>query len=175
MGRGEIRRKAELYDETAWMYDKRYGYQQSLKHAAALSELPVGKKDVVADLGCGTGDLLKKIKNLGGLGVGFDFSLKMLLEARRKHPDLDFVLADVHRLPLKPSSCSKVFAVTLLQNVNVNVFLEELARICRPHGQALLSSLAKVAEPFIQSILKLRPRKIFSVDEDIMAVMELQG
>jgi hypothetical protein len=53
----------------------------------------------VIELGCGHGNLLAAVKP--GFGVGIDFSAKMLAVASQKHPELDFVLADVHQLRLK--------------------------------------------------------------------------
>lgn len=47
----------------------------------------------VVELGCGTGDLLNAVKP--SLGIGVDFSEKMLEVAREKYPDLKFVHADV--------------------------------------------------------------------------------
>ncbi|MEM4679304.1 MAG: methyltransferase domain-containing protein, partial [Candidatus Jordarchaeales archaeon] len=114
MPKGLIK-KARLYNETAWLYDKRYGAQQSLKHSLALLELPIEKGDVVIDLGCGTGDLLTRITKVCHSCLGIDFSIGMLLEARRKYTNLDLVLADVHNLPLRKGACNKFFAITLLQ------------------------------------------------------------
>jgi len=53
----------------------------------------------VLELGCGHGDLLSALKPKQGVGV--DFSITMITEARRKHPHLDFVCADAHRPAFK--------------------------------------------------------------------------
>ena len=50
----------------------------------------------VLDLGCGDGALLASLQPSRGVGV--DFSLPTLVDARRRHPDLDFVCGDVERL-----------------------------------------------------------------------------
>ena len=48
----------------------------------------------VLELGCGEGDLLAALQPSHGVGV--DFSPQMIRQARLRHPELDFVLADVH-------------------------------------------------------------------------------
>lgn len=170
MPKGLIK-KARLYDETAWLYDERYGAQQSLKHSLALLELPVNKGDVVVDLGCGTGDLLTKIRRMCNSCLGIDFSIGMLLEARRKYADLDLVLADVHNLPLRDGACNKFFAITLLQNINEQRLFSELIRVCRPGSRGVASTIIKKARP--RSPFNKYAEKILEVDEDLMFLVRL--
>lgn len=167
----DLKRKAQFYNETAWMYDRRYGVQQSLKQFVALVELPVKRRDVVVDLGCGTGDFLKKIKNAGCACLGVDFSYGMILEARKKYSDLDLVLADVHHLPLRNNSCDKFFAITLLQNVDTLKLFEEIVRVCHPGSWGVASTLSKKAvssAPFSKYA-----EKVLEVDEDVMFLLKL--
>ncbi len=169
--RREIKRKARFYDETARLYDRRYKVQQSLKHSVALSEVPISKCDVVADFGCGTGDLSKRIKNACNTCVSIDFSLKMLLEAKRKYFDLDLILADVHYIPLKEKAINKFFAITLLQNINETVFFEELSRVCRPGSKGIVSTLSKKAR--VESPFRRNAEKLLEIDEDTMLLVEI--
>ncbi|MCJ7678738.1 MAG: methyltransferase domain-containing protein, partial [Anaerolineales bacterium] len=48
----------------------------------------------VLEVGCGDGDLLAALQP--GVGVGVDFSRRMLERARQRHPELRFVQADAH-------------------------------------------------------------------------------
>src|SRR4051794_32044117 len=58
----------------------------------------------VLELGCGGGDLLAAVEP--SYGVGVDFSLAMVQRARRRHPALHFLQADVHELALaEPFDC----------------------------------------------------------------------
>src|SRR4051812_42320918 len=50
----------------------------------------------VLEIGCGTGDLLAALKPSEGVGV--DISPRLVDEARRKHPLIDFVVADAETL-----------------------------------------------------------------------------
>ena len=53
----------------------------------------------VLEIGCGPGDLLAAVQP--AVGVGVDFSARMLEHARRTHPSLRFVQADAHDLPVE--------------------------------------------------------------------------
>lgn len=46
----------------------------------------------VLEIGCSEGDLLASVKPSYGLGI--DFSDKMIERARRRHPELNFIVAD---------------------------------------------------------------------------------
>jgi SAM-dependent methyltransferase len=50
----------------------------------------------VLELGCGRGDLLAALKPSRGVGV--DFSPSMVVRARKRHPNLSFMEADVYEL-----------------------------------------------------------------------------
>src|SRR5207302_4456321 len=52
----------------------------------------------VLEVGCGQADLLAALQPAFGLGI--DFSGKLLEQARRRHPNLHFLQADVHALDL---------------------------------------------------------------------------
>ncbi len=58
--------------------------------------IPEGAR--VLELGCGCGDLLASLKPSHGLGI--DFSPRMLEKARARYPDLTFIEADAHAVPL---------------------------------------------------------------------------
>jgi SAM-dependent methyltransferase len=65
----------------------------------------------VLELGCGEGDLLAALSPSVGLGV--DFSPAMIETARKRHPSLQFVVADAHDL----SELSGLFDVIVLSDL----------------------------------------------------------
>jgi trans-aconitate methyltransferase len=78
---------ANLYDQNH-SFVSRYGNN--------LIELLAPKRDEeILDLGCGTGDLAKKLDDLGVNVVGVDHSKNMIMEARKKYPQLSFLVRDV--------------------------------------------------------------------------------
>ncbi len=52
----------------------------------------------ILDLGCGTGVLAGEIAASGASVVGIDNASSMIVQARRNHPDIDFVVADAVEL-----------------------------------------------------------------------------
>ncbi len=72
-----------------WIARNAYYYAEDTRYMRFL--VPEGLR--VLDLGCGTGGLLAALNPV--LGVGVDFSPKMIEVARRNHPELEFVVGDV--------------------------------------------------------------------------------
>ena len=68
----------------------------------------------ILDLGCGSGNLTRKIAASGAAVVGVDNAPAMLAQARDQFPDIPFVLADATRLefhePLEAGSFDAVFS-----------------------------------------------------------------
>jgi SAM-dependent methyltransferase len=97
--------------------------------------IPPGLK--VLELGCGHGDLLASLTP--DFGVGIDFSPAMILAATKKHPRLNFVQADAHRLPIK----GKFDVIILSDLVNdlwdVQRVLEQLQSISHPSTRVVLN------------------------------------
>ena len=82
------------FDQLAFSRDKwsrrnRLYHKILEKHFSLI--IPEGSK--VIEMGCSTGDLLNSVKP--SLGVGVDFSEKMVEIASRKYPHLQFVCEDV--------------------------------------------------------------------------------
>ena len=67
----------------------------------------------ILDLGCGNGRLLKSLeqsdKKLNYLGV--DFSEKLIAQARKNHPNIKFVTADMSDLCFEPETFDMIFMV----------------------------------------------------------------
>ncbi len=75
--------------------------------------IPSGRS--VLELGCGQGDLLAALNP--SFGVGIDFSPEMIRVAARKNPQLTFIQADAHELPIKAK-----FDVIILSDL-INKFI----------------------------------------------------
>lgn len=52
------------------------------------------KNETILDIGCGTGDLTKKIAELSGKVIGIDNSNEMIQTAQKKYPEISFIHAD---------------------------------------------------------------------------------
>jgi demethylmenaquinone methyltransferase / 2-methoxy-6-polyprenyl-1,4-benzoquinol methylase len=100
------------------------------------AEAVVCRGDKVLDACCGTGDLALAGHAAGGEVVGVDFSEAMLLRARRKAPELEWVQADAAALPFPDESFDAVTVGFGIRNLaDLEGGLRELARVLKPGGR----------------------------------------
>lgn len=101
--------------------------------------LPVG---AALDAACGTGRLTAELVGRGHWVVGVDGSAAMLQQARQRVPDADFLLGDLHRLPLPDDAVDLVVNGLALTHVEALApVLAEFARVLRPGGHLVVSDV----------------------------------
>jgi SAM-dependent methyltransferase len=103
---------------------------EKLDEAIGVLDLPAGA--TVLDLGCGKGDLLRRLADRYGVtGVGVDISADLLAEARRLAPEFELVEADASAYdPGRPFD--------LAASLGGPVTLEHLRVLAKPGGLVLL-------------------------------------
>jgi demethylmenaquinone methyltransferase/2-methoxy-6-polyprenyl-1,4-benzoquinol methylase len=107
--------------------------------AALVRRAAIGQRDVVVDIGCGTGDLCVLAAAAGARVIGVDFAAGMLAAARRRGVAVPLVRADAARLPLPAASASVVTSAFALRNfVSIPQVLSEAARVLQPGGRLAL-------------------------------------
>lgn len=89
----------------------------------------------VADLGCGTGAIARRLNATGLAVLGLDLSRAMVAEARRRGGRIPYGVADVRSLPLRDRSCAA--ALCLFDTVNYLLTLETLESACREAARIL--------------------------------------
>ncbi len=114
--------------------------------ARAMATL-VAPDQKVADIGTGTGILALELAGLGLHVVGIDRSEAMLDAARQKWEfeqaaspgSIEFREGDAHALPLEADSVDAAFGHMVLHSLEQpRKAIEEMARILRPGGRAVL-------------------------------------
>lgn len=91
----------------------------------------------VLEFGCGAGDLLAALQPQRGVGI--DLSPEMVAEARARHPNLTFEVADALEF-----DSGEQFDVVILSDLVNNLFdvqraFEQARRFCRPGGRILVN------------------------------------
>ncbi|GAB1402250.1 methyltransferase domain-containing protein [Elusimicrobiota bacterium] len=107
-----------------------------------LPLLDLKKEDIILDIGCGTGILIKSIKqkykNIKITGI--DFAQNMIDQAVKKFPDTDFIVSDVACLPLINASFSKVVCLNAFPHFEDKFkAIKEMARVLKKDGFLLLA------------------------------------
>ena len=135
----------DSYDDLGGrLYDLRYEKEQRKKYETMLVEVEVNEREIVLDNGCGTGLLFEYLNTTS---VGLDISsglltkaLKRVRDARDKH----LIQGDAENLPIRDHVFSKIFAITLLQNIpNQARALEEIFRVGYRRAVVVVTALKK--------------------------------
>jgi ubiquinone/menaquinone biosynthesis C-methylase UbiE len=111
-----------------------------LGHFAELVGLEGGGP--VVDVGCGPGRITGHLATLGLDVSGVDLSPGMVVEARRRHPGLDFRTGSLAALELSDTSVTGVVAWYSIIHTPPELLPEvfaELHRVIRPNGLLLLA------------------------------------
>ncbi|MBK9241980.1 MAG: methyltransferase domain-containing protein [Acidobacteria bacterium] len=109
------------------------------------TRLPQGHGERLLDIGCNWGRWSIAAANKGYRPVGLDPSLDAVLAARRVARQLgvaaDFVVGDARFLPFSDDAFDTVFSYGVFQHFskpNVRTSLDEIVRVLRPDGTALI-------------------------------------
>jgi ubiquinone/menaquinone biosynthesis C-methylase UbiE len=136
---------------------------------------PVRKGDVVLDLGCGWGRVLKPVMDRGASGVGLDISENML-KLSKKHLEKNnhkplLLRGDGTRLPFMDGSIDMVYSLLVLQHLskeNGKEVLKEVSRVLRKGGSAHIRVPGRFApENLLFSFLQFISIHIFRLNDPI--------
>jgi ArsR family transcriptional regulator len=118
-------------------------YGERFSTAAMLALLP--GDFVVADLGCGSGNLTAELAPSVKQVIGIDNSAEMLKAAKRRTAGLanvDLRKGDLASLPIESATCDAALIVLALTYVpEPQPALNELARILKPGGRGVIVDL----------------------------------
>lgn len=142
-------------DEVADMFDgvaKRYDFMNNLLSGgnaplwrfATVKAIDPQPGERVLDIAAGTGTSSASFARSGAAVVGVDISEGMLEEARRKHQNVEFVLADAEKLPFHADEFDAVTISFGLRNVNdPRKALDEMYRVLKPGGRLVICEFSR--------------------------------
>ena len=118
-------------------------YGRHFSDAAMLALLPADT--VVADLGCGTGQLIAALAPFVGHVIGVDGSPAMLKAARKRlaeRPNVDLRKGDLADVPIDRETCDAAMLILALTYVaDPAAVLAEMSRVLKPGGRAVIVDL----------------------------------
>ena len=126
-----------------WDRLRRELYGDAFSAAAVLALLP--REYVVADLGCGTGQVSAALAPNVRQVIAVDNSAAMLKAARRTtspHANVDLRRGDLSAIPVDDGACDAALLLLVLSYVpDPAAVLAEAARVLRPGGRAVVVDL----------------------------------
>ena len=148
------------YDQVAPKRDK-YKKRNRLYYRTIYKfyRFAIPENSRVVEIGCGTGDLLYRVKPSVGLGI--DFSPEMIRIARQKYPSLKFLVDDAETMKVK-ETFDYVIVSDLLSNLHdVQAALKNIRNLCHNGTRVVFSSFNYIWEPFLKfgELLRIRQRQ----------------
>jgi hypothetical protein len=101
----------------------------------------------VIEIGCGTGELLAEVR--GSRKVGIDLSPKMIEEAKKQYPEMEFHVMDAGNITL-----TEKFDVIILSNLigwlpDIQKSLREIKKLCHPRTRIIVTYYNFLWEPLL--------------------------
>jgi trans-aconitate 2-methyltransferase len=112
------------------------------------------KSETILDIGCGTGDLTKKIAELCGKVTGIDNSNEMIQTAQKKYPEISFIHADAKDYQLD-NKFDAIFSNAVLHWIpQVNTMIQNANRHLKIGGRYVVEFGGKGCNYSIINTLK---------------------
>ncbi len=132
----------------------------------------------VLEIGCGTGDLIGKIK--GKRKVGIDFSPEMIKVSKEKYPETEFILMDAENITL-----DEKFDLILVSNLighidDVQKLFEQLHHVMHRNTKVIITYYNYIWEPVLKfaELIGLKtktPAQNWLTLKDIQNLLSLAG
>lgn len=137
-GAGE-RLKKDVWNKPAYYHLAQKGsldvYHPGMR---ALKKL-APKAEKILDLGCGEGTRLSWLAEKGRRGVGVDISPTAIKMAQKSYPQLEFIQADLEKIPLESESFDLVYSAYVLEHLEKpEKVLQEAIRLTKKDGSLVL-------------------------------------
>lgn len=120
-------------------YNSNQNYKNCLQRLTIMASL-VDLKQKILDLGCGTGDLIKLLKNKNSDVEGLEISHKAAKIGQ--HRGCKITIGDLHKkFPYKNNSFDTITAGELIEHIyDTDFFLEEIKRVLKKNGNLIIST-----------------------------------
>lgn len=138
----------------------------------------IHEDDRVLEIGCGTGELLAELN--GKHKVGIDFSERMIENARKQYPDLNFQIMDMNQMSL-----NETFDVVVVSNLigslaDIQKAFEEVHKVCHERTRIIVTYFNFLWEPLLNfaeflGLKKKQPLQNWLSHKDIINLLYLSG
>jgi len=148
------------YDRIAAIYDLIEGPMERMLAREWRRELWKEARGKILEVGVGTGKNMEFYPERGRNVTAIDISPKMLARAKRRAEiqqcEAKILCADVQNLPFPDNSFDTIISTFVFCSVpDPERGLREIARVCRPGGQALFIEHVRSEKPFVGLLMDL--------------------
>lgn len=159
----------DYYNSTAakrahWKGRNAYYYAQLEKYLKFI--IPEGSS--VAEIGCGTGELLNSLKP--GRGLGIDFSEEMVRIAREKFPRIEFRIEDAEDLKTEEKFDYLVLSDLIGSLTDIQKALTQLKKLCSQRTRVIITYYNYLWEP----LLKLAERFSLKTPQPLQSWLSIE-
>lgn len=107
------------------------------KYQLFINQLNPKPEDIILNIGAGNGLFLESFYNDRERIIALDIELAMLLDLKRKYPEIQCLVADARILPFKDKSVKIVFSNAVIEHVGANInqkkFANEIRRVSQKY------------------------------------------
>lgn len=185
-------RSRNSYDKKAENYDSTFDGKFTVKFNEIMyKSVDIKENDVVVDVACGNGRLLKMLTEKNSFyGYGIDISEKMIKQAKKLNPEMNFYVAGCEELPFKDGEIDVMTVCAAFHHFpNPQNFAKESARVIKKGGCIYLSEiylpaiLRIICNPFLKfsrsgDVKFYSPNEIISLFENngfVKSDVEING
>jgi len=135
---------SEAQKRDYWIRKNSYYY----KDLYELMNFIIPKGSSVLEIGCGTGELLKKVEPKRGVGI--DFSEEMIKIAKNKYPDLSFITMDAENLDLNEKFDYIILSDLIGHLEDIQSTFENLRKVCHSRTKIIITYYNFLWEPILK-------------------------
>lgn len=159
-------------ERAAWWERASYFHEEDVRYLQFM--IPAGAS--VLELGCATGELLAGLEP--GRGVGVDFSLGMIQQARARHPELEFVHADIEAPDWTDAVTGTFDYVVIVDTIgsldDCQAVLDTLHKVCARHTRIVIGYYAYFWEPALR-LAEWLGRKMPTEAQNVLSSEDIKG
>lgn len=110
----------------------------------SLLNVPVDARQVVLDIGCGSGGFLAALQRRGWPAIGLDISRTALECVKARNNEIPLIEADANSLPITDETVDLLFSLDVIETrwVETEVFLSEISRVVKVGGTVCIVAAA---------------------------------
>lgn len=134
-----------LYTSYDWVLDYFTLFQDSNWKRSLIAGASLSAKDLILDVGFGTGVLEQDLENWNVSIIGIDITREMVEIAKAKRISClkAMLLGDAEKLPFATESYDRVVSCYAIKYCDIQSFVKESYRVLKPGGRLVLYDFAR--------------------------------